>query len=353
MACRINMALIHIEQWPRPVEAGRLRILEAALDAGVPYPHGCGSGECGTCKSQLISGEVTLDRYSPEALSETERASGLILACRARVSSDVTVRWLSAAQPLPMVKLTARVFEVQRVAHDVVVLTLSLPPGEALAFRPGQYAKLRVGKLPARSFSMANQPGQGRLEFHVRLLPQGLVSGFMAKQLKAGDGVEVRGPFGDAFWDAQEARGDGPLLLLAGGTGLAPIVSVLDAALRDGVPGQRIHLYHGVRGERDLYAGAQLAARASEQGFRFVPVYSDEPAPPVRSGLLHEAVGQDFSSLAATHIHVAGPPSMVDAIKELALRRGASADSVRADAFFAAQPEKKGLWERITAWGDL
>ena len=73
----------------------------------------------------------------------------------------------------------------------------------------------------------------------------------------------------------------------------------------------------------------------------------------MRSGLLHEAVGQDFSSLAATHIHVAGPPSMVDAMKELATRRGASADSVRADAFFAAQPEKKGLWERITAWGDL
>jgi NAD(P)H-flavin reductase/ferredoxin len=347
------MALIHIQQWPQPIEAGRLRILEAALDAGVPYPHGCGSGECGSCKSLLISGDVTLDRYSPEALSEDERAKGIILACRARLAGDVTVKWLSNAHPLPMVKLNARVAEVGRVAHDVVVLTLSLPQGAALDFRPGQYAKLRVGKLPARSFSMANQPGQGRLEFHVRVLPKGLMSGFIAQQLKAGDSVEVRGPFGDACWEehlAQQMRG--PLLLLAGGTGLAPIMSVLDAALRQGVPGQEIHLYHGVRGERDLYAGAQLHARARARGFRFVAVYSDDPGTG-RSGMLHEAVAEDFSSLATARIHVAGPPPMVDAVKKLALQRGASADHIRCDAFYPAEPEKKRLWERITAWGDL
>ena len=347
------MALIHIQQWSLPVEAGRLRILEAALDAGVPYPHGCGSGECGSCKTQLISGNVTMDRYSPEALSEAERESGLILACRSRLTSDVSVRWLSATQPLPMVKLNARVTAIERVVHDVVVLKLAFSNGAALDFRPGQYAKLRMAKLPARSFSMANQPGQGQLEFHVRLLPQGLVSGFIVEQLKVGHSVEVRGPFGDAHWDAQLARADEPLLLLAGGTGLAPIASVLDAALLHGVHGERIHLYHGVRSERDLYAGVQLEALGRARGFRFVPVYSEDAAPAARSGLLHEAIGEDFGSLAGAYIHVAGPVPMVDAVKQLAIERGACAARIRADAFYPAEPQKKSLWERVTAWGEL
>jgi CDP-4-dehydro-6-deoxyglucose reductase/ferredoxin-NAD(P)+ reductase (naphthalene dioxygenase ferredoxin-specific) len=347
------MSVIHVQGWPRPIEAGRLRILEAALDAGVPYPHGCGTGECGGCKSQLISGEVTLDAYSRDALSDDERARGVILACRARLKSDVTVQWLSAAKPPPMVKLQARVQEILRASHDVVVLKLVLPQGADFDFRPGQYAKLRMGKLPARSFSMANQPGEGQLEFHIRVLPDGMVSGYIAEQLELGQSVEVRGPFGDAHWEDQSAQADDRLLLLAGGTGLAPMVSVLDAALRSGVPGRSIHLYHGVRAARDLYARTHLTARAQRQGFRFVPVYSHEDVVAARSGMLHEAMAQDFRNLAATRIFVAGPPPMVDAVKAQAVRLGAEPGRIRADGFYAAEPEKKSLWERVTAWGDL
>jgi ferredoxin-NAD(P)+ reductase (naphthalene dioxygenase ferredoxin-specific) len=347
------MAIIRIAQWPQPIEAGRMRILEAALDAGVPYPHGCGSGECGSCKSQLLSGEVTLDRYSPDALSDAERERGVILACRARVCSDVHVKWFSAAPALPMIKLNARVANVKRVAHDVIVLSLTLPMGSSMAFRPGQFAKLRFGKLPTRSYSMANQPSQGRLEFHIRMVPNGLVSQYVANQLKTSDTVEVRGPFGDAYWDALDDAKQDPLLLLAGGTGLAPILSVLGAALRDGQPAEQIHVYHGVRSERDLYAGTQLTQHAQEKGFRFVPVYSSAAQRIARSGLLHEAVAEDFSSLVSARIHVAGPPPMVDAVKELAVQRGASASRIRADAFYPAEPEKKSLWERITGWSDL
>lgn len=347
------MSLIHVKDWPQPIEAGRLRILEAALDAGVPYPHGCGTGECGGCKSQLLSGEVTLDAYSRDALSDAERARGVILACRARLKTDVSVQWLAAAAPLPMVKLQARVQEIERVSHDVVVLKLVLPSGTPFVFRPGQYAKLRMGKVPARSFSMANQPGDGTLEFHIRVLPDGIVSSYVAEQLKPGHSVEVRGPFGDAVWEDQPARNTEPLLLLAGGTGLAPMVSVLDAALKSGVAGRQIHLYHGVRAERDLYAREHLKARAQRQGFRFVPVFSDQAVQAERSGMLHEAVAQDFQNLANTRIFVAGPPPMVDAVKARALQLGAAAASIRADGFYAAAPEKKSLWERVTAWGDL
>jgi NAD(P)H-flavin reductase/ferredoxin len=345
------MPLIHMADWPQPVEAGRLRILEAALDAGVPFPHGCGAGECGGCKCQLLDGEVTSDRNSPEALSEEERAAGLILACRSRPVGDVTVKWLSSMAPQPMVKLDATVTTVDRVSRDVVVLTVGLRAGQRLDFRAGQFAKLRFGKLPARSYSMANQPGQGQLVFHVRVLPDGRVSGHVANQLRPGDPVEVRGPFGDACWDGVKPAT--PLLLLAGGTGLAPMLSVLDAALRDGQPGQDIHVYLGVRSEADLYAGDLLEARARDHGIRFVPVYVDGAAGGARTGHLHEALACDFGSLAGACIHVAGPPPMVDAVKDLALNRGVLPQHIRADAFHPAAPEKRSLWERITGWGNL
>lgn len=344
------MSSISISQWPQPIAAGRQRILEAALDAGVPYPHGCGTGECGSCKSLLMCGEVTLDRYSPDALSDDERASGLILACRARPVSDVQVRWLSRAAPMPMTKVDATVRSLERIAHDVLLLTLALPAGARFFFRPGQFAKLKFGRLPARSYSMANQPGDGTLVFHIRVVPDGKVSSHVAAALKPGDPVEVRGPFGDAYWDGQDQA---PLLLLAGGTGLAPILSVLDAALADGHQAEQIHVYHGVRSDRDLYAGDTLAQRSRRQGFRFVPVLMEAQDRRQRAGFLHDAVALDFDNLAAARVHVAGPPPMVDAVREVVSKRGAAAQRVRADAFHAAEPEKKSLWERITGWGGL
>jgi ferredoxin-NAD(P)+ reductase (naphthalene dioxygenase ferredoxin-specific) len=337
------MTLIHISDWQQPIDAGRHRILEAALDAGVPFPHGCGAGECGSCKCELLEGEVRSDGYSPDALTDEESANGLILACRARPVGDIRIRWLAAATAA--VTVAARVFSIDRVAHDVVVLTLSLPHGKTLDFRPGQFAKLRFGKLPARSYSMASRPREEHLMFHIRVLPQGRVSQHVATKLKPGDSVEVQAPFGDAYW-AGPAKG--PLLLLAGGTGLAPMLSVLAAALSDGQASNLIHLYHGVRTEADMYAGDLLRRHSQEHKFRFVPVYSQATDPQSRQAHLHEAVAEDFDALDDANIYVSGPPPMVEAVKTLAMRRGAAADRVRADAFFAAPPEKKSLWERIT-----
>ena len=345
------MARIHIADWSQPIEARRQTILEAALDAGVPFPHGCGSGECGSCKCRLLEGEVQSERWSPDALSDAEHASGLILACRSRPVGDVSVKWLSSAAVLPMVKLTATVGSIERVSRDVLVLRIGLREGQAFNFRPGQFAKLRFNKLPARSYSMANQPGQNELVFHIRVVPDGMVSGALAAGLRPGDPVEVRGPFGDAYWGGVVESS--PLLLLAGGTGLAPMLSVLDAALRDGQPAERIHLYHGVRTEADNYAGDLLEQRSRERGIRFVPVFTEGRQPSTRNGHLHEAVAQDFPDLEGSFIHVAGPPPMVAAVTELAVDRGARRERIRADAFHAAEPEKRGLWERVTGWGGI
>jgi naphthalene 1,2-dioxygenase ferredoxin reductase component len=211
--------------------------------------------------------------------------------------------------------------------------------------------------LPVRSYSMANQPGEAHLAFHVRVVPEGAVSEYVAQQLKVGDAVEVRGPFGDAYWQGSEAAptttATSPLVLVAGGTGMAPILSVLDAALASGVNPQHIHVYHGVRAKRDLYAGEHLAARLSHHAFRFVPVYSHEQVDQARQGLVHEAVAKDFADLSTARIYVAGPPPMVDAVTEVAQARGTAPEHIHADAFYAAEPEKKGLWERITGWTGL
>ncbi|MBL8348504.1 MAG: 2Fe-2S iron-sulfur cluster binding domain-containing protein [Rubrivivax sp.] len=356
------MPRIYIEEWPQPIEAGRLRILEAALDAGVPFPHSCGSGECGTCKCRLIEGEVKRDRHSPDALSDEEVEAGLILACRSRPLTDVRVQWLSGSAPATMIKHDAVVGRVEQASRDVVLLTVRLRAEQAFPFRSGQFAKLRFGRLPARSYSMASQPGERELVFHIRVRPDGQVSQYVANELRAGDPVEVRGPFGEAYWQgsakatASSANGKAPsadrhLLLLAGGTGMAPILSVLDAALRDGHDPRYIDVYHGVRTPSDLYAEAALHQRARDFGLRFVPVYAE--GGPGRTGLLHDAVSADFSDLGASLIHVAGPPPMVDAVRGVAQRRGAAPERIRADAFHASEPEKRSLWERITAWGSL
>ena len=338
------MALIHIADWQEPVDAGRRRILEAALDAGVPFPHGCGSGECGSCKCQLLEGEVTFDAFSPDALSRGEIADRLILACRARPVGDVRIRWLAPTPGKPVVKVTTRVASIEHAAHDVVVLTLALPVDVTFDFQPGQFAKLRFGNLPERSYSMASQPGDSNLIFHVKVLPDGRVSSHVGSQLAIGDEVNVHGPFGDACWQGPT---NDPLVLVAGGTGLAPMLSILDAALGAGHAAEQIHVYHGVRSEDDLYAGDVLGRRAQEQGFRFAPVYSRPAGTATRPARVDEVVAEHFADLSRATVYTSGPPAMVDAVKGAALRRGASLERIRADPFFPAEPEKRSLWRRI------
>jgi ferredoxin-NAD(P)+ reductase (naphthalene dioxygenase ferredoxin-specific) len=342
------MPQIHISDWPHSIEAGRRRILDAALDAGVPFPHGCASGECGSCKCRLVDGEVASEACSPDALSDEESRQGLILACRSRPTTDVTVAWLSDRPALPVLRESATVTGIERVAHDVVTLSASLHEGRPFPFRPGQFAKLRFGRLPARSYSMASQPGRRELEFHVRMLDGGQVSGHVANAARIGDRLEVHGPFGEACWEAGTRAPC--LLMVAGGTGLAPILSVLDAALSDGHDPRCIHVYHGVRTERDLYAWESLRRRERDHGVRFVPVFSESG--PGRAGMVHEAVRGDFADLAGSLVHVAGPPPMVDAVRSAVTALGVGPERVRADAFHASSepPARPGLLGRIGAW---
>jgi naphthalene 1,2-dioxygenase ferredoxin reductase component len=339
------MPNIHLPDWPNAIPVGRQSILDAALDAGVPFPHGCRSGECGGCKCTLVQGEVRRAACSPDALSAEEQAQGFILACRSHPITDVHVQWLASPAASPTRTLQATVADVRHVTHDVVLLTLALPDGDALNFLPGQYAQLQFGRLPWRNYSMANQPNSHELTFHVRVVPDGRVSNHVATQTQRGDRVTVQAPMGHAVWDAPS---DAPLLLLAGGTGLAPMLSVLDAALLDGQSPDSIHLFHGARSAADLYALDSLTQRSTSQGFKFTTACALASDVGVPGQHLHEALAEHVQDFSQAKIYVAGPPPMVDAVKALALKRGAAAHHVHADAFYAAPPSKPSLWQRIT-----
>jgi naphthalene 1,2-dioxygenase ferredoxin reductase component len=335
--------VVSIRQHAAPVrvEIGQT-ILEAALAAGVPYPHGCRSGNCGACKSRLESGEVDLTPYSEFALSDAERHDGLILACRAVPWSDVGVAWLDADETIahPLRFLTCSVLALDDATHDIRRVRLAIKAGGPFSFSAGQYAALTFAGQAPRDYSMANRPDEIDLEFHIRRTTGGSASNYVAKRLRVGDTVKIEGPFGSSFLREKHA---GPILAIAGGSGLAPIKSIVESALAAGM-GQKIDLYFGVRAERDLYLEDHFRALAARHGnFRFIPVLSQpEGATTRRRGFVHEAAIADHADLDGAKAYLAGPPAMVEAATTALLARGMRRQDIHADAFYT-EAEKAAL----------
>jgi CDP-4-dehydro-6-deoxyglucose reductase/ferredoxin-NAD(P)+ reductase (naphthalene dioxygenase ferredoxin-specific) len=328
---------VQVEQFDAPiaVEMGQT-ILDAALAQGFPYPHGCRAGNCTACKSTVLDGEIDLLPYSQFALSDAERASGKILACRAVPWSDCRIAYLEDEELVvhPQRLLGCSIARVERATRDVVVLTLDVESGGPFAFTAGQYASLEFPGLPARDFSMANVPGAAQLEFHIRCVPGGVVSGHVAERARAGEPVRVRGPFGNAYLREGHA---GPLILAGGGTGLAPVLSILRAALaRD--PAREIAVYVGARDEPDLYATEVLDALARAHPSVRVERILSQPAGATarRTGFLCDAIAADFPSFDGHKVYLAGPPVMIDTTVAALEGNGLTKRDIHADAFFAA-----------------
>jgi ferredoxin-NAD(P)+ reductase (naphthalene dioxygenase ferredoxin-specific) len=309
-------------------------ILEAALLAGIDYPCGCQSGNCGACKSELVSGEVDMIPYSDFALLPEERASGLILACRSVPWSDCEVAWAEPDEVAAHASrvMTCRVASIERMTHDVRRLRLEVESGGPFDFSAGQYARIVFDRLPPRDFSMANRPDEAVLEFHVRLLDGGVVSRYVADSLEEGEDVRVEGPMGVSY--LREAH-RGPIIAIAGSTGLAPILSIVETALAKRMP-QPIHLYFGVRDERDLYCMDRLQALAAQHdNLSFVPVLSEpESETARRTGFVTDAVLGDFDDLDGAKAYIAGPPAMVEAAVPMLERLGVRRADCHYDAFY-------------------
>jgi ferredoxin-NAD(P)+ reductase (naphthalene dioxygenase ferredoxin-specific) len=325
------MPKLTIRQWPLALDANGATILETALSAGVPYPHGCRTGECGSCKSTLLAGQVDLGPYDDAVLSAEERASGLILACAARPTTDAHVAWLGeeATVTLPVQRLCAQVTNIERLTAHIT--RIYAWPEYRLKFAAGQFAKLRFAKLPARCYSMANRPDEEVLEFHIRILPGGKVSEHVRDQLKVGDTIRIEGPFGRAHLYPEQTE---PIIALAGGSGLAPMKSIVRTALHTGM-GCDIHLFFGVRDENDIYGEAELVALAEQHPNLHLHFLLSVPAKGStrRKANLPDVLSSDFPDLGGARLYVAGPPAMVDSVVAVAHQRGFEPDRIHADPF--------------------
>jgi len=295
-------------------EAGET-ILNAALRQGVLLPYGCGDGSCGACRGKVVSGRVEHGSAPSHVLSDQDRAAGVALLCCASAQSDLSIeaRELPAQQPL-VKTLPARVQKLTRVAPDVMLIELKLPPGERLQFLPGQYIEILLKGGERRAFSLANAPGdRSGLQLHVRHLPGGLFTDQVFSAMKERDILRVSGPHGSFFLREESAK---PMLLVAGGTGLAPIKAIVEHAI-----GERstrpMAIYWGGRTLADLYL-LPLAEQWAAAGIRFVPVLSEPAASDHwagRSGFVHVAAMADYPDLSGHQVYVCGSPAMVAAAR--------------------------------------
>jgi naphthalene 1,2-dioxygenase ferredoxin reductase component len=237
--------------------------------------------------------------------------------------------------------LTCRIAELEAATADIRILRLAPPANAGFDFRPGQYAKLGFGQLPPRDYSMASRPGARLVEFHIRDMGNG-PSRYAVRELQLGETVSLVGPLGGAYLRAEHA---GPLVAVAGGSGLAPMKSIIDAALHLRLR-QEVRLYVGARAARDLYLVEHFAGlAAAHANFRFVPVLSEPKGPTaMRTGLVGEHVAADIAGLPGAKVYLAGPPIMVESTVALLLARRIDPEDIHADPFYGdAEARRRGI----------
>ncbi|MDZ7713067.1 MAG: 2Fe-2S iron-sulfur cluster binding domain-containing protein [Rhodovibrio sp.] len=307
------------------VEEGET-VLDAAFRQGISLPHGCKEGQCAACKCNLLDGEVDLLKYSTFALNDTEKEEGAILLCRSIAYSDLEVELLNfdeelLAKSIPVKDFEGEITNIERLTDDIrgIEIALTAP----MKFWAGQYADITVttkkGETITRSFSMANTPEQTqKLRFIIKKYPEGRFSGELdGGGIEVGSSVRLRGPFGSSF--RREQR-DGPLILVAAGSGMAPIWSILNDHIASG-ESRPVHFFYGARTQADLFYLDRLAElREKHPEIAFVPVLShaeDDTAWAGARGFVHETVASTLKQLGIAgdgDVYACGPPPMIDAL---------------------------------------
>ena len=324
-------------------------VLEAALRQGIGLAYGCKNGACGTCRGKLLEGEVTHRAHSSSALSAADEAKGFALFCSSFPRGDIVIeaRELTGFGDIPIRKMPARISRIERPTSDVAIIWLQLPANERLQFRAGQYLDFILKDGARRQYSMANAPhSDGMIELHVRHTPGGVFTdrlfGVLEPPIKERDILRIEAPLGTFFLREDSSR---PIVLLAGGTGFAPIKAIAEHAFHqrinrneEGKSARAVHLYWGARTRRDLYMAHVPEQWASEQpNFHYVPVLS-EPRPDDawagRTGFVHRAVMEDLPDLSSFQVYVCGAPAMIAAAKRDFIGHcGLPEDEFFADAF--------------------
>ena len=294
-------------------------LLDAALRQGLTMPYGCKDGACGACKGQVINGKVDHGAAQAHALSDSDKAAGLALYCCARPTSDLTIecKQLRSAHDIPVKTLPARIETLERLAPDVIVLQLRLPANEQLQFLAGQYIDILLKDGRKRSFSLANAPqAGGLLELHIRHVPGGFFTEHVFTSMKVRDILRFNGPHGSFHLHDESTE---PVILLAGGTGFAPIKSIVEHTLAENSK-RPLHIYWGAKARVDIYQHELAASWAAAHAhIQYTPVLSEPAADDAwqgRSGLVHQAVMADFPDLSAHHVYACGSPAMIDVARQ-------------------------------------
>ncbi|WP_031407891.1 CDP-6-deoxy-delta-3,4-glucoseen reductase [Thiomonas sp. FB-Cd] len=321
-------------------------VLAAAIRQGVGLPYGCQDGACGSCKCRWISGEFELGVHQLKALSEAERAAGFILACRTTPKTDLVIESheLPAAGMFAVKKMPCRVISIVRPTPDVAIIHLQLPANDRLDYHAGQYVQLILRDGTRRSYSMANAHGADdkQIELHVRHMPGGKFTDHVFGAMKDRDILRLEGPFG-SFYLREDSKK--PLVLLASGTGLAPIKAIIESMQAQGNTRPAV-LYWGCRSKADLYLhGWAQAQAAALPWLDYVPVLSepkDDDAWSGRTGFVHHAVMRDIPDLSTHEVYACGAPVMVDAAKaDFTTQCHLPEDAFYADAF-TTEADKAG-----------
>ena len=323
-------------------------VLSAAIRQGVGLPYGCKDGACGSCKCRLLEGRVIHGVHQSKALSAEEEAAGWMLTCQGAPQTDLVIeaRTVPGAGEFPVRKMPSRVTSIAKPTPDVAILQLQLPANDVLQYRAGQYVEFILRDGARRSYSMANAPHtqteKPGIELHVRHLPGGKFTDHVFGAMKEKDILRVEGPFGSFFLREDT---DKPMILLASGTGFAPIKAIIEH-LQFKNSQRHALLYWGCRSKADLYLH-DWASNAAEQmpNLRYIPVLSEpkpEDAWTGRTGFVHQAVLHDHPNLMNHQVYACGVPIMVESAKrDFVLKAGLPDDEFYADAF-TSEADKHG-----------
>jgi CDP-4-dehydro-6-deoxyglucose reductase len=293
-------------------------ILPAAIRQGIGMPYGCKDGACGSCKCKKLEGMVVHGPHQSKALSAEEEANGYVLTCCAVPQTDVVLesRQVTDESAFPVKKMPSRVTTLEKVSQDVMVVKLQLPANDTLRYHAGQFVEFILRDGARRSYSMANAPHNGPgIELHIRHMPGGKFTDHVFTAMKEKEILRVEGPFGSFFLREDT---DKPMVLLASGTGFAPIKALIEYMQFKGIQ-REATLYWGGRRPSDLYMDAWVQERLADMPtLKYVPVISNalpEDNWTGRTGFVHKAVMEDFPDLSGYQVYACGAPIVVDSAR--------------------------------------
>lgn len=288
-------------------------VMDAAFKARINIPSDCRDGACGTCKSFCESGEFDPGDFIDDAMTEDELDKGYLLTCQATPESDMSINIPSTSEVAKTSAVTfhGTVDAVDRHSESTITFGIDIPNRDELAFLPGQYVNIKVpGTDEVRSYSMSTGPDTDETAFMVRITPQGAMSDYLRDRAAVGDEIELSGPYGSFFLREPKRR----LLLLAGGTGLAPLLSILEK-LADSGTEQPVHLIYGVTREADIVGLDWLKAYEDRlSNFTWDYIASEEGTSAPHTGYVTQIIEPEHLEGGDVDIYLCGPPPMVNAV---------------------------------------